>query len=619
MSKDFRVVEASWSPALAAGRLELSRAAFVLVRRREGDAVMYFVYSRKDVLNWLDGSSAVDLGEALSLHEDAATPTVSPNTRVDPVDRSLVVVSAQGALGVIVPARRMRGTPGTRESDPRFAMVDRPEPSAPGEPLPRRLTARLPSTIATGATVTMTVSLAAASHHGATAVSLAKPAGTKIEVLVEPLEGLTIVGPNEGVINVAEPQQEPPLIFKVKGGDVGAGSLRVLAICDGACIAAFPVTTSIVAVQAAGESDGIVETARVDVRSRQLPDLALFITELNGSLTFRLLSADGSFHMKPFGPTNLRSNAQDYFRGMFKDIENLPVETPEQRRDAQDRLGRKGQSLFDAAFPADLKVLLWDMRDRIATVQITSDEPWIPWEFCRLKGKTEGRVVDGKFFGEAFAVTRWLYGTGPPRRITLDNIALVVPGDSQLKQAGEEEKYIMSLGRDKRRVQNVKATYDEVIRAMEKGEHDGWHFTGHAHAGRAADASQAAIELMERDELKAEDVIGEVENLLLPRPFIFLNACQTAQGGLSLTGVGGWARRFIQPATSDQTASAFIGTYWAVDDGAAFEFAKALYQGILGGKQIGQAARDARLTIRQQDDPTWLAYTVYADPQATVR
>jgi hypothetical protein len=39
---------------------------------------------------------------------------------------------------------------------------------------------------------------------------------------------------------------------------------------------------------------------------------------------------------------------------------------------------------------------------------------------------------------------------------------------------------------------------------------------------------------------------------------------------------------------------------------------------LLAGLFIGQAAREARAAIKPLGDPTWLAYTVFADPLATV-
>ena len=92
---------------------------------------------------------------------------------------------------------------------------------------------------------------------------------------------------------------------------------------------------------------------------------------------------------------------------------------------------------------------------------------------------------------------------------------------------------------------------------------------------------------------------------------------------MSLTGVGGWAQRFIKVPSDRPSAAAFVGTYWQVDDGKAFAFAKALYDRLLvDGMPIGQAAHEARIAAQSREgepyDTSWLAYTVYADPSATV-
>ena len=53
-------------------------------------------------------------------------------------------------------------------------------------------------------------------------------------------------------------------------------------------------------------------------------------------------------------------------------------------------------------------------------------------------------------------------------------------------------------------------------------------------------------------------------------------------------------------------------------DRPAFDFARVFYGHLLAGVPIGRAAREARLAARASGDPTWLAYTVFADPLATV-
>ena len=120
--------------------------------------------------------------------------------------------------------------------------------------------------------------------------------------------------------------------------------------------------------------------------------------------------------------------------------------------------------------------------------------------------------------------------------------------------------------------------------------------------------------LENREELTPEDLCGVVSNLGLARPLVFLNACQLGHGALSLTDIGGWAAQFLRAG-----AAAFIGAYWSVYDQAAHDFARAFYGRLLAGLSIGQAAQEARAAIKPLGDPTWLAYTVFADPLATVQ
>src|SRR5262249_11559304 len=61
----------------------------------------------------------------------------------------------------------------------------------------------------------------------------------------------------------------------------------------------------------------------------------------------------------------------------------------------------------------------------------------------------------------------------------------------------------------------------------------------------------------------------------------------------------GWAKQFLLAG-----AGAFVGAYWSVYDEAAYNFARELYNRLLAGKPIAQAAREARLAIKSTGDPT---------------
>jgi len=179
--------------------------------------------------------------------------------------------------------------------------------------------------------------------------------------------------------------------------------------------------------------------------------------------------------------------------------------------------------------------------------------------------------------------------------------------------ATSEGEYISSLAGRDRKVARVPATVVELRAALAKGEYDGWHFTGHGRFG-VSDPNRSAILLERQEELTPEDLSGKVSNLGLARPLVFLNACQVGRSALSLTDVGGWAQEFLEDG-----AAAFIGAYWSVYDQAAHDFALAFYGRLLAGLPIGQAVREARAAIKPLGDPTWLAYTVFADPLATVQ
>lgn len=365
----------------------------------------------------------------------------------------------------------------------------------------------------------------------------------------------------------------------------GAGRVEIDAFHNGMPVAALEVTTDIVKELPAASLPAMPQTAQFAVVTRTPPDLSLFILERNDEITFYLLSADRKYNMDDYPPVKL-CTPRVYFQEFFRAIENLNAGS------AKDQLRKQGLNLFRTAVPEDLQKTLWNLRDSVRTLQINSDEPWIPWEVCKLEGIVDGNVEEGPFFAEAFSVTRWFRRVAAVPELTLNNIALVVPDDSGLASAAEEKRYVEGLRGNGRNVVNISPTRDDVTKAMETAQYDAWHFTGHARASVNVDADKSPIELNKPDKLTPADIVGRTSNLLKTKPFVFLNACQSAQSGMSLTGVGGWAQRFIKVQPGRPSAAAFIGTYWSVDDEKAFAFAKALYVRLTKGTPIGRAAQE---------------------------
>jgi hypothetical protein len=182
-------------------------------------------------------------------------------------------------------------------------------------------------------------------------------------------------------------------------------------------------------------------------------------------------------------------------------------------------------------------VLLWSLRDRIRTVQVLSDEPWIPWELLKLHGKENGRIVEGPFLCEAFAQTRWFPGIGRRPELRLQRLAVVVLTDSGLAWAQQERDYLRSQASGQRQINEIPATYLDVVDALSGGEHDGWHFIGHGQFA-APDPNRSAILLEDKNRLCAEDICGQVSNCGLAHPLVFLNACQSGREAFAMTGIG---------------------------------------------------------------------------------
>jgi hypothetical protein len=350
------------------------------------------------------------------------------------------------------------------------------------------------------------------------------------------------------------------------------------------------------------------------------PDLILQITESinNGqsSLLFRITSSEASglsYYLKPYGPVTLKLNPSKYFQDFFQDIEDLPMDDEDQKRAIFLKLGKKGMQLFENVFPEDLRNLIWSIKDRIKTLKIDSEEPWIPWEICKLTGVENGRNEEGKFFCEAFEVTRWIPGHGAPRsKINFSKMAMVIPKDSGLDSVIKEKDEISRLMKKDFNVDMIPANYVDITSSFEKGKYTIWHFSGHGSNMDSSNPNNSYLLLEKGAKLTPEVINGKAKNLGIPRPLVFLNACQVGKSAMGLTGIGGWVSQFL-----DAGATSFIGAYWSVADGLAYEFAVNLYKSLLKGNNIGKAVHEARISIKKEGDPTWLAYTVYADPFAT--
>jgi len=67
-------------------------------------------------------------------------------------------------------------------------------------------------------------------------------------------------------------------------------------------------------------------------------------------------------------------------------------------------------------------------------------------------------------------------------------------------------------------------------------------------------------------------------------------------------------------------ATAFIGAYWEIDDRLASLFSRTFYEALRQQTPLAAAFHQARMGVRAASpaNPTWLAYTLYGDPNAHI-
>jgi hypothetical protein len=75
-----------------------------------------------------------------------------------------------------------------------------------------------------------------------------------------------------------------------------------------------------------------------------------------------------------------------------------------------------GEQLYRELFPLELRRAYRDLCSLpVRSLQITSDEPWIPWELVRPYDDDDpDRIVDDDFLCARFELTRWLAGRSGP-------------------------------------------------------------------------------------------------------------------------------------------------------------------------------------------------------------
>jgi len=303
---------------------------------------------------------------------------------------------------------------------------------------------------------------------------------------------------------------------------------------------------------------------------------------------------------------------------LYAEIDGLWDETrelaPAARAAAfEDRLAALGRELAVQVAPPQLLSRLDSAWHQLEGLALLSSEEQLPWEILQLEPPDR----PPRFLGET-GLGRWSFNVAHPGRLRarpgrIRYLCPDYPPGLALPQTAAEAEF---LATELQATALEPGDAESVAALLRGGSFDLLHFGGHGEyaagsqrlllsppggASAAYPATALAADFPRRTAVPGAE----------PGPLVVLNACRLAS--VPRTGAEAFAPAFLAGG-----AAAFVGCLWSVGDRPARGFAEAFYSALRTGLPISAAVRAARLAARAAGDASWLAYTAYAHPLATV-
>jgi hypothetical protein len=372
--------------------------------------------------------------------------------------------------------------------------------------------------------------------------------------------------------------------------------------------------------------DAPATTTEAPALTEPLHQLSIFEIKKGDDTCYRFEFDSPPLNLKClYDSRTLLGDRNTYVNNLYKEIENRWVSNRDDASGFNDDLRAFGGQLWDELIPAELQTALWQHRDNIRSIMVFSEEPFVPWELVHMKEPGKSLGAEPLFFAQK-GIVRWLHNFGyPPQKLSLrpGRCRYVIPDyphpKYRLPETAEEAEFL----RQKFAATAVDPQLNSVRTLLsEGGAFDLLHFAGHGIAEHE-DIANAQFMLQGRVEggnymsayLSATTVeqFARLENADGTRAMIVLNACQAGRAGYKLSGIGGFARAFLTGK-----AGVFVGALWSVGDQPARTFTEELYNQLLAGRRLAEAAIAARETARNAGEATWLAYVIYGHPHTIV-
>ena len=422
-------------------------------------------------------------------------------------------------------------------------------------------------------------------------------------LLVVHAPGLRLLGDQRLTVRVPPDGDSEPVMFELRADAPGPRSVSITAWLDGSYLGELVVEIT----AERGRPPGPHRDAFAEITTESTEGAVSLVVRydpIQNAYRFEFRDEDNPGEVT----SNLAYDPRPLVEQLVRGLDDLAKgRTGYSADEARDYLVNRGAELWDELVPMPLREQFWDRQHRIRQLTILADQDVVPWELLYPldPGHDEGFLV------EQFPLTRAIFGRPPARRLNLRPARFVLP-EGSLPEAREEIDTMRQLLDPQQPPEAVVSALTPLQDLIRSGDFGLLHFACH---NRFDPTDGSAITLDNRKfapTLMKTAAINKV--LAKSAPTVFMNACRSAGTNATYNRLDGWASKFLEAG-----AAAFIGSLWAVSDGTAREFAQELYKQLQAGSSLGEAVMQARhVAASQPDDPTWLAYTVYGDPRATV-
>jgi hypothetical protein len=321
------------------------------------------------------------------------------------------------------------------------------------------------------------------------------------------------------------------------------------------------------------------------------------------------------------GTVELQTDASIWAAERYRELSHFAhsASRPASEEQIED-IARVGENLYRDIAPPDLRAFLAQFLPTAQSLLIYTNDPWIPWEIVKPWG--DGLPAESSdFLCARLALARWYYsseGQTPAAAVRAHRLAAILPA-ANLLAVEAERRYLEGLPAAWPPMELARpspSTTRDVVKLLGQGNVNVVHFA--THGVPQSDGAGVAMLQLGSDEFSLDYLVGPAleRGLRHAAPLIVMNACHSARRRPGLTRTDGWAERFLELGSG-----AFIGANWEVSDELACRFACVLYDLLRQGQRIGHAVQLARDVIRREApaNSTWLAYSLYAHPNAVVR